>query len=1705
MNAEPKTLDGAVSLPAAVVPEALREPLARWSERFDEQPTLKASIALLPDALRVELATVVAASDFVAAALLRDPDALAWLIAQEELAAGIAPARDASAGPVPDYERRVAESDDAQQLLREWRRRAMLRIAWRDIVGRATVAETLRGLSDLADGCLRAACAAAQRHLDAPFGRPRDAEALEVPFIVVAMGKLGGRELNFSSDVDLIFLHGNGNAMDGGDEAGFGATDGTRAIDHADYFNRLGREVIRLLDARTEHGFVFRVDMRLRPFGTSGALVVSLAALEDYLQEHGRDWERYAWIKARAVVGIEAYAKANLSFIRPFVYRRYLDFGVFDSLREMKALIAREVARRELDQHLKLGTGGIRELEFIVQSMQLVRGGSDLRLQNAALQEVLPLLAGSKLLPRSAVSDLSTAYLVLRKAENAVQMIRDAQTHAVPENAIDRARLALIMRLPDWPATIGRIDAARRDVARLFEALVFGGPDSQRKDQGGSLVWLTSNDIAAELSLIAFPPDAVTPVAELLDSYRRAACYRRLDEGARRRLHVILNRLLNAAAQHEAPVTVVQRVLRVLEAIGARSSYLALLKEQPAALDRLIGVCAVSGFLAGQIADFPLLLDELIDPHVFDELPSRAAFVRELEARTDRLSGADPERQVEALRQFQKVAVFSVAFADLTGRLPLMRVSDRLTDIAELILGRCMELAWDQMTAAYGVPYCSGEGDGEGDDEGDRDDEGEGDDNRNRGGGGSGRGRGEPRAVRVAVAGYGKLGGLELGYGSDLDLVFLHDSTGEVQQTRGERPIENGVFLLRLGQRIVHLLTMHSSAGRLYEVDMRLRPNGKGGFLMTGIDAFERYQHQDAWTWEHQALLRARAVAGDAGLRLRFEAVRLQVLRTALHRDTLRADVAQMRMRMRRELSLAGPKQFDIKQDAGGMADIEFLVQYWVLASAHEHPALLVHSDNIRQLEGLSSVGVLDRTTADWLTETYIHYRTVLHHLSLEGSERVVDAAAHTETRTRVIEIWRNTFEESVLLAPWSGPFGGTPPFDQVRVTELQPALEAAMAQKLAEVREIAANREPATFDNTIVALERSGRAFQRVNAIYEIWSTSKSTAEFQAVEREMGPKIAAFHDAITQDAALFARIEAVYAASLPDASLLASSSAESKVGMFTSVQRRLCRHYYNHFVRAGAKLEAAAKARVGAINERLASLFANFSQNLLADESGHALFLTDRADLTGLPDAECAAAAAAAVALGRPGQWAILNTRSAMDPFLTHAERRDLRETVWRTYYQRGNNGGAHDNKKIITEILALRGERARLLGYATHAHWRLADTMAGTPERALALLMRIWPAALGRVRDEVADMQAIAPGVKIEAWDYRFYAEKVRRIKFDLDMNEVRPYLQLERLREGMFWVAHRLYGFTFAQVTGLPVFDPAVRVWEVKSATGRHVGLWYFDPYARPGKISGAWMSEYRDQEKLDESVSPIVSNNTNFVPANGDEPVLISWDDAVTLFHEFGHALHGLNSDVEFPSLSGTHVVRDFVELPSQLHEKWLATPELLSQFALHYETGESMPAALAAKIKSAATFNQGFATVEYLAAALVDMKLHMGVEPIIDPEAFERDTLNALGMPAEVVMRHRTPHFAHVFASDGYAAGYYGYLWAEVLAHDGFDAFVEAGDPFDVGVAKRLHDEIMSIGNSVDPVEAYRRFRGRDPSIDALLRARGFAADIEVKS
>ncbi|HEY0484396.1 MAG TPA: M3 family metallopeptidase [Kofleriaceae bacterium] len=673
------------------------------------------------------------------------------------------------------------------------------------------------------------------------------------------------------------------------------------------------------------------------------------------------------------------------------------------------------------------------------------------------------------------------------------------------------------------------------------------------------------------------------------------------------------------------------------------------------------------------------------------------------------------------------------------------------------------------------------------------------------------------------------------------------------------------------------------------------------------------------------------------------------------------------------------------------------------------------------------------------------------------------------------------------LLAPWTGPHGGFPRFDKFKVSEFKTSLLKAMDANRAEIAAIASAKAPATFDNTIVALENSGRAFNRASNVFNVYTSTMSDKEMQKIEQDMAPVFAAFGDELIQNEQLFARIKAVY-----DGRQAAKLNPE---------QLRLVEVVYESFSRQGAALGAADKARMKDINGKLASLYTRFGLNELADEEGNSLALDHEADLAGLPDTLRASAKEAAEAKKLAGKWLITNTRSSMEPFLTYSARRDLREKGWRMWVSRGEHPGEHDNRPVITEILALRAEKAKLLGFASHAHWIIDNNMARTPDAALALCMKVWKAAVARAREEVADMQKVAdaenPGhtFKIEPWDYRFYAEKVRKAKYDLDQNEVKPYLQLDKMREAMMWAAGQLYGFTFQQVKDVPVVQPDVTVYEVLRG-GKHLGLWYFDPYARDGKRSGAWMNEYRTQETFKEPLAPIVSNNANFVKGSG--AVLISWDDARTMFHEFGHALHGLNSNVHYPTLAGTSVKRDFVEFPSQLNEHWLTTPEVLNKFARHYQTGAPIPAELLAKIDKAKHFNQGFTTVEYLASAIYDLKIHTApTDKPIDASEFEKRTMKEIGCPSEIVMRHRPTHFGHIFSGDGYSAGYYAYLWADTLTADAAEAFVEAGSFYDKKTAKRLYDSIMSVGNSIPPEEAFRRFRGRDADSNALMRDRGF--------
>jgi peptidyl-dipeptidase Dcp len=681
-----------------------------------------------------------------------------------------------------------------------------------------------------------------------------------------------------------------------------------------------------------------------------------------------------------------------------------------------------------------------------------------------------------------------------------------------------------------------------------------------------------------------------------------------------------------------------------------------------------------------------------------------------------------------------------------------------------------------------------------------------------------------------------------------------------------------------------------------------------------------------------------------------------------------------------------------------------------------------------------------------------------------------------------------NSLAENPLLAPWTGPFEA-PPFDGLTPSHFEPAFEVALAGAAAEVAAIAANLAPPSFKNTIEALERSGRDLKRVSAVFFNLAGADTNDEFEAIEREIAPKLARHRSEIYLNDALFQRIAALHA-------------SKSELGLDTE-QLRVLDRYYIVFVRNGGGLLEATKARLAAISERLATLGTQFGQNVLADEKAYMLVLSSQEDLAGLPAALVSAAARTAADRGLPGKYGITLSRSSIEPFLQFSARRDLREKAFAAWARRGESGGVTDNRAIASEMVKLRAERAKLLGHESFAHFRLADTMAKTPQEALGLLQSVWAPALEQALREEEALQTIAAddggNFKVAPWDWRYYADKRRKASFDHDEAKIKPYFQLDKIIEAAFYTAHRLFGLSFTERKDIPLYHRDVRSWTVKGQEGQQIALFIGDYFARPSKRSGAWMSSFHEQRKLDGDVQPIVINVLNFAKAAEGEACLLSFDDAHTLFHEFGHALHGMLSDVTYPLLSGTNVARDFVEFPSQLYEHWLEQPEVLRRFARHHETGEPMPEALLQKLLSARQFNQGFATVEYTASALVDLALHLEPDTeALDIVAFEAKHLEKLGMPASIIMRHRTPHFQHIFSGESYSAGYYSYLWSEILDADGFEAFEESGDIFDSALARKLRDHVYASGYSRDPEEAFKAFRGRMAKPDALLRKRGLA-------
>ncbi|MEF8833633.1 MAG: bifunctional [glutamate--ammonia ligase]-adenylyl-L-tyrosine phosphorylase/[glutamate--ammonia-ligase] adenylyltransferase [Halofilum sp. (in: g-proteobacteria)] len=895
---------------------------------------------------------VFGASEFVARVAERQPAAFAALAADGMPAPGDA---DALARRLEaTVAATLGDAEDEQGLMRALRRfRALesVRIAWRDLTGQAGIDATLAAQSALADACIEATLARLEAWAQARHGVPRDASGQPLSLVVLGMGKLGGGELNFSSDIDLVLLYGEP-----------GTTDGERPLEHDAYFMRLGQRLIRILDERTPDGYVFRVDMRLRPFGSSGPLVMHTAQLEQYLLTQAREWERFALVKARPISGDRASVQAVGDLLRPFVFRRYLDFGAFESLRDLKARLEREMARKGLHGNVKYGRGGIREIEFIAQAFQLIRGGREPRLRKRSLLSILGALDQLGELPSEVLTDLAAAYRFLRRVENRLQARADERVHALPRDAEGRAWLAWVLGL-DGEADLereldhhtGRVQACFSDVFNL------PGPDGDGADDAGmGPVWegeLIEDEAEAVLERAGFSEPA--DVRRRLTTLHQSSRFRSLSATARSRLDTLMPLLLADVAAVAANGRTLGRLLALIEAVARRSVYLSLLAENAAARRRLVELCAASAWIADFVTRHPILLDELIDPDSLYEPLDRAAVAAEIEEALAGVESEDLEAQMDALRQVRQTNVLRVAAVDITGRLPLMRVSDYLTWIAEAVLEAVHRLVYRQTVARYGRPRS--------------------------------RVDGVEREPAFGIVAYGKLGGIELGYGSDLDLVFLHDAEGEDLGTDGERELDNATFFARLAQRIIHFLNTPTPAGVLYEIDTRLRPNGSAGMLVTTLYAFARYQQENAWTWEHQALVRARMVVGDESLERRFEAVRAEVLQRPRDPDALREEVVSMRERMRRELARGGRDRFDLKQDRGGVTDIEFMVQYGVLSGAVATPALVEYTDNIRLIEALAEHGHLDTDAARLLADAYRGFRARIHRRALLDEPAVVE------------------------------------------------------------------------------------------------------------------------------------------------------------------------------------------------------------------------------------------------------------------------------------------------------------------------------------------------------------------------------------------------------------------------------------------------------------------------------------------------------------------------------------------------------------------------------------------------------------------------------------------------------------------------------------------------------------------------------------------
>lgn len=907
------------------------------------------------------LERVLALSPYTARVFARDGGLPEWLLESDRL----------ESVQIPDDIRERAgslmEADDEAAFkrgLRIQRNREMVLALWRDLTGRSDLDETLAALSGLADALIGVAHDWLETGLRARHGVPRDANGELQSLVVLGLGKLGGGELNFSSDVDLIFLF---------PEAG--ETDGERSLDNEQFFTRLGRSLIRVLDEVTPDGQVYRVDMRLRPFGASGPLVMNFTGAETYYQLHGREWERYALIKARPVAGDIEAGEAMLTTLQPFIYRRYLDYSVFGSLRDMKQGIRREVRRKGLEDNIKLGRGGIREIEFVVQAYQLIRGGREPVLRNRALRPTLAATAEQGHLEPEDADRLAAAYDFLRRLENRIQGLYDAQTHDLPVDEADRRRLVAAMGETDWESLQHRVNEIRETVARAFDDVFVGPalPEENSDDNAFADIWQDRLDEASAHKLLRRTgfdnPEAATRV---LVHLRDCHAVRRMGERGRRRLDRLIPSVLHLAAAKSNATDTLQRMTGVVEAIATRTAYLALLAENPQALEHLGRLCSASPWVADRISRHPLLLDELIDPRIFQQAPATGDYAEEL---AEHLAPAvdDLERLMDGLREFHQAAVLRIAAADISGSLDAEAVSERLTLLAEVILQRVLTIARAGMEQRHGRPRCRDDG---------------------------------TREAGFIIVAYGKLGSRELAYGSDLDLVFLHDSQGESQQTDGEKPLDNGVFFARLAQRIIHQLATPTPAGVLYEVDTRLRPSGSAGLLVSSLEAFEQYQQGKAWTWEHQALLRARPVAGENSLMARFGQIRETALTRPREDRELADEVRAMRTRMLEQGNVAAG---DPKRESGGLVDVEFLAQYWALKHAREYPALLAETGTIGLLVALRDQGCVPEADINPLIDAARTLRTALHGRTLSGGTDVGEAGALDEVFESVRAVWART------------------------------------------------------------------------------------------------------------------------------------------------------------------------------------------------------------------------------------------------------------------------------------------------------------------------------------------------------------------------------------------------------------------------------------------------------------------------------------------------------------------------------------------------------------------------------------------------------------------------------------------------------------------------------------------------------------------------